>query len=291
MAAALGPISQLAISSVSPANARFDFQPGSNIGVDETLVDGNGLRGTLSPKIERVRVGNRRIGGQLVFQPNSAEMALLLPWINGAAAAGNDYALADSLLTRYVAIDRNDGNLYTYDECAVDRAVFRASEGGPLTLTLDVVGGDETVSGSFPSLNISTINGPFLFTDLVITVGATEITPKYIELTIDNGIDKERFFNSQTLVTSNKLNRVITFRTEVPLGDLQALYAAGEAGSQVVMTYTNGGASLVQSLVKVAYPRKPFPPMGRAENMLEISGRAYMSGSTRELVTTLAPGP
>jgi hypothetical protein len=294
MSAALGMISKLGIDSTDPVAKRFDFADGTQIGADEEFIDGNGLRGTLSHDISRVRRGNRRVSGQINMQPNAVELSYLLQWILGGSPTGSGtvtYPLADTLVTRYVAVDRNASTLFTYDAVAVDRATFRADQGSPLSLNLDVVGKDETQSGSFPSLTIDTANGPFIFTDCVVVIGGTTVDIRNFELVVENKIDRDRFFNSATLVTPNKQDRQIMFRTELPWGDYYALYNTGPSGVAITLTFTYGSAVLAFSLVKVAFPRKPFPPMGRRENMFMLEGNAYKSGSTLELVTTLNVGP
>jgi hypothetical protein len=291
MAAAIGMLNKLGIDSSNPVTKRFDFMDGSAIGTDEEFLDGNGIRGTLSHDISRVRRGNRRVSGNLMFQPNAVELSLLLQWIFGGTPTGSGtvtYPLADTLVTRFVAVDRNATNLFTYDAVAVDKAVFRADQGQILQTNLDVVGKDETISGSFPSLDIDTANGPFIFTDLVATINSTTVSLRNIEIEVSNMIDRERFFNSPTLVTPNKQDRMITFRTELPFGDYYALYNTGPSGVAVVATFTNGSAVLTMTMSKVAFPRKPFPAIGRREGTMALDGICYSNGSTKELVTTLA---
>lgn len=293
MAAAAGMLTKLGIDSANPVTKRFDFVRES-LACREEFIDGNGLRGTLSHSIERVRQGRRRITGQLIMQPNAVEMALLLPWILGTAGAGSPtvtYALSDSTLTRYVAIDRNAGNLFTYDTVAVNRAVFRSAEGQPLEVELDLIGKDETVSGSFPAISIDTANGPFVFSDLVLTVNSATATPKSFELTIDNHIDPERFFNSLTLASAVKHDRTITFSTSLPWADFTALYNTGVGGVAASAVFTNSSAVLTMTIVKVALPRESPTIPGRSEVMLPLTGICYKSGSTEPLVTTLNPGP
>jgi hypothetical protein len=291
MAAAIGMLNKLGIDSADPVTKRFDFMAGSNIGVEEEFLDGNGIRGTLSHDISRVRRGNRRVSGNLMFQPNAVELSLLLQWIMGGSPTGSGtvtYPLADTLVTRYVAVDRNATNLFTYDAVAVDRAVFRADQGQILQVNLDVVGKDETISGSFPSLSIDGANGPFIFTDLVATINSTTVSLRNIEIEINNMIDRDRFFNSPTLVTPNKQDRMITFRTELPFGDYYALYNTGPGGVAVVATFTNGSAVLTMTMSKVTFPRRPLSAIARSEGMMSLEGTAFSNGSTRELVTTLA---
>lgn len=288
MAGVFGWAGQLGVSASNPVDARFDFQSES-LALDENFVDTNGLRGTRARAIERLRQGNRAVSGQIRLQPTAVELAALLPWILGANASGTTFALADTLQTRYVSVDRSL-KVFTYDTVAVDRATFRASQGEPLELTLDVVGKDETIgnSGTFPSLSIDITTGPFIFTDLVFVISGTTVNARSIELVIDNRIDRNRYFNSQTLVTAQPMDRMITLTTQLPYGDHSALYGTGVAGVATTATFTNGATSLLFSMVKVAFPRKsPNYGGGREELMLPLVGQAMKSSTTLELVTTL----
>jgi hypothetical protein len=292
MAAAQGMLSQLGISASDPVDARFDFQRESLKCIEEFL-DGNGLRGTLEHDISRVRRGTRRIAGQIVMQPNAAELALLLPWILGANASGTTYALANTQQTRYVTVDRVT-KVYTYSSVAVNRATFRAGQGEPLQVILDLVGIDETEgnSGTFPSLSINTAaGGPFILPDLALSIGGSTYNCRDFELTVDNRLDANRFFNSLTVVSTPKMDRSITMRTMLPHGDAAAAYNTGPGGVAVVGTFTNGTVSIAFSLVKVTFPRESPSVEGRSEIFVPLNGIAYHSGSTDSLVVTLDSTP
>lgn len=288
MSAVHGWSGKLGVHANNPVELRFDFQSES-LAVNEAFIDTNGLRGTRSRSIERVRQGNRRIGGQIRMQPTAVELAALLPWILGANASGNTYALADTLQSRYVTVDRSI-KVSTYNGVVVDRATFRAGQGEPLDLTLDVCGLDETIgnSGTFPDLSLDLTTQPFVFTDLALVINATTVNAKSIELVIDNAIDKERFFNSQTAVSLPPMDRHVYLNTQLPYGDASALYGTGAGGVACTATFTNGGTSLLFSLVKVAFPRRsPTFVAGRQEVLLPLNGTAYTSSTTKELVCTL----
>jgi hypothetical protein len=292
----------LAIGSSLALTSRFDFQRGS-IGKRQQLLNGNGLRGTLEEDISRIRTNFYRVNGSISFQPNAAELALLLPWILGTAAAGNVYALADVVLTRYVQTDQIV-KVFAHAGCAVNRARFHASQGGPLSVDLDIVGqtegsitttvyteGAPGAAGSFPSLTIDTATGPFIFTDLALTVGGVTYNAKEFEVTVDNGIDTERFFNSATLVSTVKTNRQIPFRTSLPYGDASAVYGSGASGVAVNATFTNGAVSCLFGMAAVAFPADAPTVPGREEIMLSVEGNAYHTGSTNSLIVTLDSTP
>lgn len=294
MAGGYGFETQLGISTANPVNARFDYLS-ENLICQEEFPDTGGLRGTRSHVIERVRQGIRRIAGTITMQPTAVEWAALLPWIQGANASGTTYALADSLTSRYVTVDRVT-KVFTYDAVFVDSATIRSSQGQPVSLTLNLVGSDEAVAnaGTFPSLTIDTTTNAFMFHDssAAVTVGGVAYAIRDFELTIHNHVDRERFFNTQVLSTATRaMDRNITLRMHLPYGDASAVYATGASGVAVAATFTNGAVSLSFSFVKVAFPRRSPMVQGRQEIMVPLDGVAYRSGSTLELVTTLDSTP
>jgi hypothetical protein len=222
------------------------------------------------------------------------ELSQLLPWIMYGTPSGTapvTYPLADlAPQPRFVTIDRGP-KVATYSGCQVNRATIRGSQGEPLDITLDVIGQDETLaaSGSFPALTLDTTTGPFIFTDLSLSINAATYNARDVEIIIDNVIDAGRFFNSQTLVSAIAMDRHVSFTCHLPYGDASAVYGLGQGGTAVTATFTGGGTSvLTLNMGKVAFPRKsPSYAAGRAEEMIPMQGIAYAQGATRELVTTL----
>jgi hypothetical protein len=280
---------QLGIDTANPITVRYDFQR-ENLVCDENFIDTNGLRGTRSRDISRVRQGNRKVHGQIVFQPTTLELSTLLPWILGGTPTGSGtvtYPLADALTSRYVNVDRVEKR-FTYSGVVVNKATFRGSEGNPLELTLDLVGVDETVaSTAFPSISLDTTTPPLIFTDLVLSVNSTTAQCKEFTLEIDNAVDADRFFNSQTLTSGYARDRHVNIDHPLPYGDQSALYNPGVAGVAVTATFTDGSSVLEFSLAAVDYPRHSPYAGGRNEIMMPMRGTAYKSSGTLELVTTL----
>jgi hypothetical protein len=288
MAGVYGYQGQLAIDAGATPTLRYDFQNESLI-CDENFIDTNGLRGTRARASERIRQGNRRVHGQLKLIPTTQELAQLLPWILGTAVSGTTYALADTVPTRYVTIDRVS-KVFAYNGCVVDRATFHGTQGGALELILDLVGVDETItnSGTFGSLSLDLSTPPLIFTDLSLSVNSATDQCKEFTLVVDNDIDKERFFNSPTLTSGYPRDRHITITHPVPYGDSSASYATGVAGVAVTATFTDSAHVLTFTFANVKYPRRSPTVPGREEIMLPLVGQCYKSGSTLELVTTLA---
>ena len=146
------------------------------------IVERTGLRGTRSHQSDDTRVGPYTVGGRLVLEPTPEDLAVWLPRILGAEAAGTTYDLAETLPSFTLSIDRV-AKVFTYAGCKVDRATFQGSQGGLLRLTLDLVAQSENVAaaGTFPSLSPSTAP-PYIFSDLALTLAATSREVKQFEL-------------------------------------------------------------------------------------------------------------
>lgn len=292
MAVSPGVLAQLGIDSSDPVTKMYDFVDERLVN-NEEIIDGNGVCGTRSRHKERIRSGLQRIGGTIDMQPTALEWAALLPWILGANASGNTFALAESLQTRYVTIDRVT-KVFTYAGCAINSATFSAMQGEPLKLSLDVVGQTETIgnAGTFPSLSVDLTTGPFILSDLVLVVGGVTVTPKTMEVTVNNFIDKDRFFNANTLAGIVANDRVTTLRTSIPYeSGFAAVYNAGASGAALTATFTNGATSMLFTMPALVFPRRSPNVPGRREVMLAIEGAAYMSSTTKELVLTLDSVP
>ncbi len=285
-------------SSTIGAGNRFDFDE-CTIGVHESLEDMNGLRGTLERSVEATRPGIQKIAGQISMRPTATETSKLLPWILGTLVSGTTYALSNVCLTRYVKVARDNaafggtaGKVFTYAGCAVNRATFRAAQGGiPLSLDMDIIGQTETVGaeGTFDSgLVIDITTKPWLLTDMVLVVNSVTLNPKDFALEISWALDEARFLNSLTLTALLKTDCQIILKTHVPYAGAEAVYNAGSGGVSATVTLTNGVYVLVFTMAALTFTREGIQTTGRNEQWLPITGRALHSTTVSGLVTTLA---
>lgn len=299
MAGSAGALAQLCIDTVAPTTTSpsFDFQAES-LGMDEEYIDSNGVRGTRARGIDRVRPGLQKIMGGISFVPNVAEAQLLLAWALGTQSGSGPftYPLADTLTSRNVQFDRV-GKVFTYAGCYVDQVTLHAERGGALHVDLSVVGQTETITnaGTFSSTTaIDKTTTPWVFSDCTATIGGTTVTLNGINIVVNNAIDKDRFFNSLTLVSAIAQDRKVMFSTELPYGDYTAIYGTGLAASglngvAINAVFTNGVKILTLAMGKCVFPRKAPRVAGRREVMFGIEAQAFKAtDNTLELVTTLA---
>lgn len=293
MAAAMGAISQVGMAASAPATELYDLISG-DFGLIEEHYQADGTTGTRSKHAERNRANTRKATGSLTFQPNAVELSTLLPRILGGSASGTDYPLAETLPSFTLVIDKVT-KVFTFATCYVNRATFRSSQGQPLEVQLDIEGLDESVgnAGTFPAISLNlTGGGPFMHSDVVIAVGGSNYSFRSFEMIVDNMLDTERFFNATSRASIPSRGRSITWRLDGPYGDNSALYNLTVTGVAALATFTHSTAtSLVFSSAKVCFPRRGPILNGKEEIMLPLEGMAYMSSTTRELVTTLDSTP
>lgn len=272
-----------------------------DLGLIEEDVHAAGMTGTRSHWSARTRVGTRRVSGQFTLCPNAIEWSVLLPWILGADASGTTFALAETLPSYTVVIDKDngiDGKVFTYNAVKVNRATISADAGRPLMLDLQLEGWDESIgnAGTFPSLTLNVATGPFLMSDAVISVASTPYGFKRIAITIDNALDTERILNSTIRSALPARDRIITCELDGPYGNNSAIYptaATLAAGVAVVATFTNtvAAVSLAATLTKVHFPRRSPPWGGREEIMLPLAGQARATSAGNEIVVVLDSTP
>ena len=291
MADKLGVFNRLgyAATGVTTATAEFEFMEGSTLGLSEQFIDTNGMRGTRSHGSERVRRGTRRVDGTLTLAPTPVELAVLLPVIFGAVASGTSYPLGEPA-TLFNLFGVRDGTVYTYSDCAVESATFTAAEGGPLQLSMTVVGKDEAASGSMGAAAVDTTTQPFVLHDAVVSVAGSAREVSAFELTVRNTLEV-KYRNSATPTQIKATDRAVTLSLPISLGDGSALYGSALAGVAATITLTNGAVSLLFSMAAVQAPKGPLPFGQRGILDFPWAGVARKTGSTLELVTTLDSTP
>lgn len=274
-------------------------------------ISGAGIRGTRSHPKERLRHGTYTVGGNVTLNPSHLDLDHILPLILGAAESTDTFALAETVPDFYFQKDLVT-KVPTYAGCKVARAVFSGSEGGLLTLALDLEGKTEgSVSGgtftaghsadgtpaigaasSFPSLTLGTsVNDqPFAFSDLVLECfSVVGVEVKSFEITIDNGLDF-RFSASRSRTAIMATDRTITVRATVPYTTTEAaMFDVALGGAACVFSFANAAGNVLTFSFAALQAAGETPIIqGKTETLLEINGVARKSGSTAELIVSNA---
>lgn len=287
----MGTLSRFGVGASAPATLLLDLISG-DVGLQEALVNGTGVRGTRSRHKSRTRKGLRRPTGSITIEPNVDELAFWLPYILGGTPSGTSYPLGESLAS-FICVKDVIDKVFTYSGCKVSSATFRSSQGGPLQLTLNIEGVDEAVgnAGTFPVIELGEA-APFVHHDGAFVVNSISGRTFFdFELTIDNLLDGERFGNSPTRTALNPTDRNITLGLTPPYGGNHDMYNLLETGVPITATFTNGTVSLAFSMPFVQVPRNTPLIAGKAENRLLLRGEARADDANTELVVTLDSTP
>lgn len=302
MAETAGALTQMLAdeSSISGTSPRFALIS-ETLGMTRDLIEDPGIRGTRSRSKERVTAGLIHVVGQTVHNPSPTELDQLLPWILGADESTDVFALADALQTVNVAILRGASltaaGMTTYAGCKVNQAEFSGSEGSPVQLSIDWIGKTATTASgaSWPTVTLDT-DGVYIFMGGVLTVRGSSRRFSEFSCSINNFLEPA-FNNSQTATDVDAMDREVLLNFNAPF-----IASHGEAvlAAEIADTAADGAtASLVftssrganQSLTFTFGNIKPAPLKesditGKSRLRNQFTYKAYMSGTTRELVVT-----
>ena len=254
----------------------------------------NGMRGTRSRTKDRRRILSESIGGQLVLNPTPVELDTILPLILGAAEVTNTFDLADTLPSFGLLLDRITAR-FVYTEMVVNRATFAGSQGGFITLTLDLLGKTEVVDYStvFPVTVPAIDSGqPYVFGDVdyVLAADATAVEVQAFSVTIDNALDPNHFYNSITRTQINPTDRIVAVDMVLSFdADTKDAYDQAVTGGNGTLTLDSGTPQTLFTFANLGVPAVSPVGGGRGnEILLNLSMVAEMSGATNELVVTHA---
>jgi len=281
---AVGFAAKFGIGTADPVTEPLEFLTES-LRKTGTVLDTGGIRGTRSHDAARTRNGTYTVAGTITLNPSPLELDDLLPWILGANEVVDVFALTDLLQSRFVQVDRVTRR-FKYTGVYVNRATFRASEGGFVELSLDLIGQTEEVTATaFPALTLVT-DPPYVFHDLAFTIGGVTFQSKEIEIVVDNRV-VSRFLNSATATGVFATDREVSVRFTLPYTtDEVVRYDTGATGAIVNATFTNGGVSALFAMVNVQFPAEAPVVESKDEILLVLNGIARKSGATNELIVT-----
>jgi hypothetical protein len=278
-----GSTVRIALGSTIPTTQMLGFES-EEIKLVETISDGSGIVGTRGMPDSRARAVARAVAGPLSGWPTPTELDYLLPRIFGGTKSGNNIPLTEGL--PWFSLQKDYGTkVYNYEYLKVGSATFSASQGGFLNLAVQVAGIDEVVanSGTFPSLTLLE-ETPYIFSDLVMTVGGNAYPIESFSFTIDHVLNIKQM-NSLTPTHIEPTQRICTWNIVPTLESAVALYGIGPTTVSAVFTRGTVSFSLVSANVR--FP-KESPAVGsdRSPIMLPLTGQARITNSTPEVVVT-----
>jgi hypothetical protein len=289
-----GVMRRLAVDDVLP----FDTSSLRHEIIDETLtasymrIYNEGIRGTLTRSGDRTRRGPITVAGSITMNPTPVELDWWLYRLMGTAKAGSDFALADTIPEFQLLIDKV-GQVHQFTGCKAVSGLFSASSGGPLILTVNIVGKVPTAPGSiaFPAISIAD-EQPYIFSDCSGAIVLDSVAHEADQLQISiNNIAGPRANNSQFVTDIPILDREISVGFTTPWGASQVshfnnLVSADENFASTI-TFTNGGLSVLFTFPHLEATNLQTPAGGgKGELLLPHNYMAYGTGASKEMVVT-----
>jgi hypothetical protein len=298
MAGFFGKRAKLMIGTASPPTVGLNYVS-DGLKRHRSVADLMGLGGTFSHFAARCRPSLQPVAGPLVLYPTPVELVTLLPLMLQGTPVGNSYPLADPVqLTTFNYWKLLASKIHKFAGVAIAAWTLRARQGEAVTLSCDLIGQtlDPTaLANTFPAYSFDQTTKPFMFHELILTVGGVAYQCKEFALSLDWAVDAGRFFNSQTLQGVYPTDRIITLSHDNPFGDAEALYGTDQdAGVSASAVFTSGGTSLSLSMPAVQYEDDSPTVPGRDEVMLPLTGvcRVASGGAAlSELAVVLDSSP
>lgn len=285
-----GHQAKMCVDSVAPIDTSsipiiFDSE---TLSAAYEILSEDGMTGTRSRTSERTREGAGEIKGQITLSFTPTSMAFFLQYALGAAPSGTTYALAETIPTFVLCIDKV-AKVITYSGCKISKMTIKGSKGSPMIkATLDIVATGASVgnAGSFPSLTVPT-DPPYVFWEGVLTLQGATRQHSDVEIIIDNMLEGNES-NEQVASEFNPTDRVITVNGTSPFNSTEIdVFNQGIAGAAGSYALTNGGYSTTFTFGNLKAKRNHPGVAGKKSKIsTKLEMQAFMTGSTRELVVT-----
>ena len=247
-----------------------------------------GITGSRSQKVERVRKDVQNISGDIVIPFSPVIFDFILPLALGGTEAADSFPLAETVASFFVMAERG-GQTFEY-EVYVNKMTLRGSSAGPVEMILNLLGKTELEDVSaFPALTEPT-DAPYQIEDLVLQYAAATREILDFELSVDNVL-AARFRNSITAQHIVATDRIVMLKTTNPWSaDEEVHYRAALGGTAGLLTFTNGTVSATATLAAIEWKDDtPIVPGKVAEVPFVLEGQCFKTGSTLEVVFTNDP--
>lgn len=262
--------------ATSLATRQFEFQACS-LNKRQQLVHADGIRGQRAPIGDATQQGTYEVNGSVMLLPRPDELDFLLPYILGQAEDANTFAFGESLPELVATLDKS---LYveTYRGIKVARAIFRSSQGRPLTLELQLEGRTKdtpAAAGTFPDI-AGTLSAklPYIHHHAAWTFDGTGIEVDQLVLTIDNRLETNHFGNSQARARLPEGEPAITLAFQTPHdahfhAKLRDINPSGVSAAS--LQYDNGTDRLSIDFGRLQKPETPVDIRGKQSLRPEVT--------------------
>ena len=282
-------------ATFSGSSKRFEVVE-SSIGKQGEILDGMGVTGSRTRRIDRSRAGIVRIGGDISFDLSFNIWDFFLPYILGANESTDTFATAETLPGFDMLQDPfgTGSNASWFSELYVTRLSLRFAP-GILRMQLNTIGKTITTGQTFAGAALGStdaVDAPMFFYDsssgFNIQSGAVPILEG--ELIVDNFCEPY-FRNSQTALAVRASDLAVTLRTNIPLTSTTwTTYFGDKSAVDATITITRGAVSSVITLFNLKNPDQSPQMSGKGEVPLVLQSQARGDSSDPAISVTVVGG-
>lgn len=302
MGCAQGSQSKLLVDDVTPfdgSSERYDFLY-EDVIKRGRIIGARSITGTRSAYAGNTREGQYVVGGRLATYTCQDDLDEWLPRILGANESTDVFDVDEALQPFVMLIDRV-GAVFQYDNCYVDKAVWRGAAGPGdaepelIEQILTIVGQTETLGTVWPvgapDLSVGAARAPYILSDGVLTVNSVTYAIKSFVLYVDNHI-QPRWVNSLYPTALCPGDRTVMLRVVLPFtAASDAVYSGLYDGNSLTgvnasLVFTNGIYSTTFTFKGLQWARTSPSVPGKQEIELTIDFMARKTGSDSEIVVT-----
>lgn len=255
-------------------------------------ISAQGISGTRSPHVDRVRQGTYSVFGSIVLNVSPLDFDFLLPLAMGAGTNPN-FSLAEDV-PYFAAMFDTDEDVFLFTGLKVDTMIIRGSaarlneQSDPdlITVELRCIGktfeDDQTWPVAAPEIPRGANTQPYILSDAAITIDTTAREALSFAMVIRNFL-QARFVNSLTATSICPANtRFVGARIRHPWNSTHSdlLEPDIDLGETATITFTNAAMSTQFTMGRVTAPNRPSPTItNKGEIFLERDYRAYAVGT------------
>jgi hypothetical protein len=234
--------------------------------------------------------------GMLGLQPGPLDLDLLLPRILGEAESTDVFALSETLPIFDMLIYRDNGTFH-YKNNRINQALFQGrsdsgeDEGNIVSLNMQVIGMDEVTTtswpGTIPAVPVSARNAPYIFSQGVLTIGATEYPIDEFKLSINNMLQiRHRNSLKPTCVFSAGREINLEIRSPFTAAAYTMMDSLYSTSSSATLVFTNGNMDTTFTFPALRSVIDPPTVRGKGEIPLSIKLQAFRTAGALELEIT-----
>lgn len=291
MTANITTFGRLAFGASANTYTQFMHFIDHSLGLIKEVSHGQDIRGSLEHISTRSRIIRRMVNGDVNMEPSASEIDYWLPKILFGATSGGVTSVSDTPAAAIYSIWDAGDNVFEWTKLVVDRATISGAQGQPIRLAVSLEGQDEAKDDgtAFPNTGTAppATDGPFVFSDVTMTLDGTSYEIDSFSLTVDYARIKDRFNNALTRSEIPPTDRIVTLGMTVPFNaDQDTLYDMAIAGVAGSLAISDGTSTYTFDFANLKKPTEKIGSRGRTELKFPMNFQSFNDGTNPSIKCT-----